>query len=89
MRGITFFSKARRPENSVFAPAQLMVHDAPADKLSLSINGQGVELNAVQVDKLRQVFHGWLHERASGADGMNWIEEKLSPVNFGNVPVRQ
>lgn len=34
----------------------------------------GIVLNAVQVDKLRQQLHGWLHERANAPDGKNWVE---------------
>lgn len=34
----------------------------------------GIWLNPVQVDKLRQQFHEWLHERANGENGLNWME---------------
>jgi hypothetical protein len=55
----------------------LTVQDCGPKWIELSIDDEGrsVKLNAVQADKLRQVFHGWLHERALGEDGVNWVEE--------------
>lgn len=73
MKSITFFSKTPLP--SPLRSGTLSVTEAAPDHLALSINGQEVEMNAVQIDKLRQVFHGWLHERADDPDGgKNWIE---------------
>lgn len=42
--------------------------------LKFTIKGNSTLLNAIQVDKLRQQLHGWLHERANAPDGANWYE---------------
>lgn len=55
-------------------------HTSNGDLLVVEIvgsRGEGtgyVALNPLQVDKLRQQFHGWLHERANTEDGVNWTE---------------
>jgi hypothetical protein len=82
MRSITFFSKT--PESETV----MLVKDSGymRDHLRIEVGGSAVQLNAVQVDKLRQVFHGWLHERANGEDGANWVEEEPEPAPY---PVRR
>lgn len=45
-----------------------------AGLLNIHMNGSHIYLNPLQVDKLRQQLHGWLHRQANSADGLNWEE---------------
>lgn len=72
MDAITYFSKA--PHEGM-PTVRISDHDEHHLKLDLG-SGLYVLLNSVQVDKMRQQFHGWLHERALGEDSQNWVEEK-------------
>lgn len=68
MKSITYFSKGATRNK------MLVEDNHDRDHLRVSIAGFPVVLNSVQVDKLRQQFHGWLHERANSEDGDNWVE---------------
>ena len=68
MKATTYFSRVQ-------AHVQMRVEDYDRDHLRILVDGSPAVLNAVQVDKLRQQFHGWLHERVVGPGGANWEED--------------
>jgi len=70
MKRITYFDQKDRTNQTT-----VVVEDYDRDHLMVRIMSEFVILNATQVDKLRQQFHGWLHERANGPGGPNWREE--------------
>lgn len=79
MQPISFYCKAG---GKCSARHELRVEENAAQSGTLRLtvvdkhnNTAPIVLNPVQVDKLRQVFHGWLHEQALGEDGVNWVEE--------------
>lgn len=69
MKPIVYFDQKDRAGQQ-----EMCVQDYDRDHLRVDIGGESVVLNATQVDKLRQQFHGWLHERANGPGGANWRE---------------
>jgi len=78
MNGLRYFSQVVERSKSTpsrLTVARMEVRDYNHDHLVIDIeDGTPVVLDAVQVDKLRQQFHGWLHERALGSNGKRWEE---------------
>ncbi len=84
MKGIRYYGRAvgrigTRPDGK---PNTLEVVGFDLDQLMIRVPGaEPILLDAVQVDKLRQQFHEWLHERALSPGGfLRWEVTEIGTV---------